>query len=761
MARFMKYKDEISYEGAPLAIGADGRYSEADARQLNTPISHELSQEVVRLAGGDVGMNRSLFQRLISAIHATNGAASCNKEGAELPVRGGALGIDVDLRFPDPGAKDPLVALTIPLLYLDCPDPALGSTYQRCALVEQPNGAEAYARSVIGRTLVKLKDAQLLCLAASQDPPQDVGAVQERDSQLEGFTLTPTPEAVARFLYAPRNALLSAVFAPFLTRDGVPLVEYEPNLLFALEVKDPNVMADGQPQSFITSSASLCKAFDDHEIFETGPSGPVAKHGYLFADLLSSLHMHWDSPRSQHCPRADPDPVCQRLGLSGVACSAGCTQSLNPDGSFYSKQTNLVSYEPLLIEALLDEGLADVLSAAGQAVASIEIACEDGVTRDGLTVVADFLARLLTPDPDLADYGAKRRYTKTNTCIDSIDPASGQPACGCPQGSTELAGKCTLASGAVVPRGRILAQTTPLHLVLDALARFDATFAEPESRGRLAPWRAARSALVDQFFSVDRIGDPADASKVRYALANQRTRAVGIHLVQWLRARVAAHREDAGLDDWARGLPERLARVLGHPLLVRALDLFDTLWEAPAPARELSRLGASLLDPAHAEAFAGLALAAADLLELLDRDRALSPLIEFASVALAPNAFAALDAVESGSVLADVQNGSALRALELLRKVADLDTGGAPSSVVSRLLKHAVLGDPRKQGRAPLETILDAIADVNRADPRTPSSEPLSAADHRQVLSRVQLFLSDRDRGLERLYDVIRGRALQ
>jgi hypothetical protein len=61
-------------------------------------------------------------------------------------------------------------------------------------------------------------------------------------------------------------------------------------------------------------------------------------------------------------------------------------------------------------------------------------------------------------------------------------------------------------------------------------------------------------------------------------------------------------------------------------------------------------------------------------------------------------------------------------------------------------------------GRTPLEVIYDAIADVNRLDPSTPTEVPQSAEDVRKVFQQLDSFLMDPDHGLERVYETMRNR---
>jgi hypothetical protein len=788
MARFMKFRDDVGYNGAPLSLGGDGRYADNAAELMSQTIEHDFGDSVRRMPGADVGLNRSLFQRLISTIHATHRVANCNKEGAKLSAADPLTG--TPLTFPNPTARDTgcngdvLCDATRVGAYaaidLVCPQPsgASSDTFKRCEFVEQPNGAETHMRAILGKSEVKLKSAQLMCLADA-GLAGDLGATQESSSQIATFTLKPTAQAIARFMYVPRNTWLSDLFDPMPTLHGQPLVDYEPNLLFALEVKDKETLANGSPLSFLEASRGLLEAFDQHEQFDDTPNGQVARGGYLFADLLSVLHMHWDSRQQGDCPRSNSDPACVALGLSGNACSAGCSQSRDPTRPFYAKQTDLVSYEPLLIEAFSDERLADLLALSSRTLASMRIDGEDGVTRDGLTILGDFLERILKPDPTLTAFSNKQRsYVTTNTCLgEQFDPNTKQGTCDCPPGThakdaNDARSLCIADDGRLIPRGRVLPQATPLHLVLDALNRFDAAFQSAGNQERLPLWREARSALVDLFLNVTKTPDPtapADALKATYRMENPRARRTGMALLSFARERIKLYRDadsadDAALDTWALGLADRLASVLGHPITARVLDLFEALWsarQADGPAHELSRFNAYLLDPANLQTFADVALAAADGIELLDRDRALTPAIQFAALTLAEDAFSSLDSLASSPKEPSSELGSAACSLEVSRRVSELNRGNPAPSTLSKLLKNAVLPLPTLGGQSALEVIFDAIADVNRADPSVSTTVPHSSQDNRAAFTQLRGFLIDQERGLERLYKVIANRRVQ
>lgn len=710
IAKFMKYKDQVSYNGAPIAI-TDGHFSAAAAEAMNTEIQHTFKVEVERsMSGGgdlggnlDVGMNRSLFQRLISTIHATNGVPNCNKAGAKLNV----VALDI-----------------LPIKY-----PLWKDSWSACEFVKQPNGAEAHMRSMLGRAVVVLKDRDVVDGGAILG---GAGAVQEEESQIHGFTLEPTPTSIARFIHVPRNKFMSDIFDPFATKHGVPVAEFEPDILLALEMKQPDIVfADKGPQSFLTAAVPLGKAFDDTEIFTDSEDGKVASKGYMFADLLSTLHMHWPSRR----PAEFRCPATVKKG------DEGCTQSGDPKAKFFAHQSNLVSYEPILVRALEDEQLGAILQKANATLGTISITgVLDGKKRDGITVLANFLRRVLTPDETLA-YRDGRTYSHTNTCV--------------PMETTDAGGKllveCADARGRIVS-GKDFKGVMPLYLVLDALKSIDKAF-EGDNVERHGPWLQARSALVDQFLSVDK-DDVTNPAAPVYSMKNRRAYATTLQLVPWIKKRIEAHRVAQDLPAWADGLTGRLAGVLAHPATAAGLDLLEVLWKEDKAGEEFAKLNAYLMDEeGNPDAFQGLIVAATDTLILVDRDPDLTPLVQFASLALAPNA---LEIIENGGA-PKVEESATLATLELTKRITDLYPGPDASSL-SRLLKNAVLADA--SGQSPLEEFIDSSAEVNRAVPMDPRDKPLTADDYRAVFEQVKAFLSDGDRGLERLYKVIQGRDL-
>jgi hypothetical protein len=683
------------------------------------------------MSGGDVGMNRSLFQRTLSLVHATYKSPNCNKEGATLTVQQ-----PVPTTFPNPplGPLAPIIG-ALGGGAGDCPTstvaPPPATSYKACSLIEEKSGAVTLMLAMLGKSKIVIKDDEVTKCANAVG--EKVPAAQERESGIKGFTLSPGPKALARFIYAPRNKFLTDMFDPYPTIEKVPVVDFEPNGMYSLEVVDPDAIgSDGKPLSFITAAAPLMTAFDKYDTIDANGDAP---NGYLFAELLDMIHMHYDSPHTDLCPAA----VVKGTG-------EGCSQSADPTKGYYAYGTNAVSYEPLLSWALLDQDLLGVLNRSTKAIDAITVTV-DGQEKKGLDVLSDFLVALLKSS-DLK-YKDGRSYAKTNLCA-SQDP-SDPTKCACPAGfdPTDDGLWCKMGDSTYRRRGRIIpGGVPPLYLMLDALNDIDSMWAAEADKHKI--YLDVRSTLVDLFLNVDKDADG------KTKLHNRRAYALTRNALPWLLARMDEHKDD--LATWADGLVDRLAGVLAHPIAARGMDLFDKFWDDKAAGDEVAALTDYLLDEdANPEQFADLIVAAADTLTFLNKDPDLTPAIRFAAIALAEDA---LDVVNSGGQDPNVDEGTAYRFLEVTRAITQVDDG-PELSTLAKLLRNAVLPmDGDLSGKSPLEVLIDLIADVNRLDPTKDTSVTLSAEDNQNVFVELLAFLSDPDVGLERLYQVIENREL-
>jgi hypothetical protein len=445
----------------------------------------------------------------------------------------------------------------------------------------------------------------------------------------------------------------------------------------------------------------------------------------MFGNLLSVFHKHWPSKKTDACPPAPMDG------------NGGCTQSMDAAGPFYAAQTGVVSYEELLAESFVEQDLVGILQRAAAVLKTITVTAADGKTQiDGVQALSDFAERMLNGDDTLRTRSGAD-HTKTNLCVEGMGP-DGQPTC--TNGGTS----------------RIIKPLTPLYVMLDALKGFDSTFALADNKDRLDPWHAGRSKLVDHLLTVERTGA---AGAYDYKLADRNAYAIAVAALPWLSAQIDAHQAD--LAAWSDGLSGRLGKVLGHPLAAAVINLLDKFWDEPDASGQFTKVSAAVLNEAdNPSGYRGMLVSTTDLLTLLHTDPELSPAIQFAALALAPNAF---DAVQ-GKAAPDVVKGAATAGIQLARDVIKNQLskkGSAQFTALAKLLRNVVLSDGT--ARSPAEILFDAVADVNRISTDAPTEQPLSADEDRQVFRNIQLFLrddADEQHSLERLYQVIQARTL-
>ena len=175
----------------------------------------------------------------------------------------------------------------------------------------------------------------------------------------------------------------------------------------------------------------------------------------------------------------------------------------------------------------------------------------------------------------------------------------------------------------------------------------------------------------------------------------------------------------------------------------------------------MERLAQYLLDAASKnDALASLLASSNDIVQLLRDDENLVPLYRVLA--------AAMDASskdEKGRVvrksLVDAQMALLARVSgryfdqdkkEICKREVD------PNQVLAVALGNLVtpLGTGTLKGQSPLEIIIDVVADVNRADPTATYEGTLSRADYASVSRHTIEFLTDKERGLEQFYEVIR-----
>lgn len=650
----------------------------------NAPAPVNLTQPVDR-ARPDTLDNRSVLQRLFHLVDDLNGARLCNKPGASIRLYASFLPGGVGV----PGAASNIPA---------------------CQLVEVPDAAAFYVRSIAGngRAVLPLQIPGILgtitsfarTVGISLDGTLD-GLVQSQ-SGITGFTSQPSPYAVARLVFNPRpNGFLQNLMDP-------PTVRNSGSTVPTPALTDPRLVRNAHPGTifawegycFYDSIRPLATAFARHDRLNgrldpaLSPGGDAntmrptfidtANGSRLFTELLAAFHRHWATSSAG-------------TYQSTVRCES-CREGAN-----YSQMDGAGRYEPV-IKAALDGDLLPALSDVTRELRTLDV----GGGRTGLQAVASLTRALVDTRARAMDgsaaFATPLRYRTGTTGA--------------------------LWSDGTTPVGGV----NLFYLFADAFNAMDPRFAaEPE---RHAEWLAARSSLVDQFLATEGSG----------ATARFRNRAIpGVTraLVAWLRERIAAHRAAGDLDAWALGLSGRLETVVREPVFAAGTDLGLALRDDPAArvavGRLLTHMTSDVAPNARTASPQATTLSAiAETLQVMRADADVDPLLRSLAPAMTP------------------RTGLVPQSLRFLDRARALDRDGALISVLGHAVERPTAGDPLTP--EPLTVIADAIADTNRERPG--EHGPMSAQDVFYMFREVISFLTDNSRGLEQFYAIVQRRRL-
>lgn len=650
----------------------------------NAHVPVNLSQATDR-ARPDTNDNRSVLQRLFHLVDDLNGAHLCNKPGASIRLYASFLPSGIGV----PGAASNIPA---------------------CQLVEVPDAAAFYVRSIAGngRAVLPLQIPGILGTITSfargvginLDGTLD-GLVQSQ-SGITGFTSQPSPYAVARLVFNPRpNGFLQNLM-------DAPTVRNSGSTTPAPGASDPRLVRNAHPGTlfawegycFYDSIRPLAIAFAKHDRLNgrldpaLSPGGDpntmrptyidTANGSRLFTELLSAFHRHWAT------------------GAAGTYQSSVRCESCR-EGANYSQMDGAARYEPV-IRAALDGDLLPALSDVTRELRTLDV----GGGRTGLQAVAsltralvDTRARAMDGSPGFA---TPLRYRTGTTGALWADGAT-------PVGGVNL-----------------------FYLFADAFNAMDPRFAaEPE---RHAEWLAARSALVDQFLATE-----GDGGSARFR--NRAIPGVTRALVGWLRDRIAAHRAAGDLDAWALGLSGRLETVMREPVFAASTDLGLALRDDPAARVAVGRLLTHMMsdDAPNARTASPQATtlsAIAETLQVMRADGDVDPLLRSLAPAMTP------------------RTGLVPQSLRFLDRARSLDRDRALISVLGHAVERPTAGDPLTP--EPLTVIADAIADTNRERPGEHGA--MSPQDVFFMFREVISFLTDNSRGLEQFYSIVQRRRL-
>jgi hypothetical protein len=306
-------------------------------------------------------------------------------------------------------------------------------------------------------------------------------------------------------------------------------------------------------------------------------------------------------------------------------------------------------------------------------------------------------------------------------------------------------------------------QVKPIELLIDALKGIDAAWdteiaANHGDTTAHDAWRSARSQLVDTFFSVTGSGAASDWT-------NPVLPALVPNLIDTLRGHVAAHCPSARFDGscaWARQeLAQKLGDVVDGPTFAAAIDLVDTIRRDDGARLQLEQLVQYLIGQTDPEAQQATVTALHDALQLFDDDANLTPLIN----ALADGVDATL-VDDQGHV---VRRAAADALVELLTRTLavardakgaevctkEIDPDRTLAKVIAKLVTPTAPNAP-----APIEVMIDVVADVNRAHPEAAFTTKLAGVDYAKICNEVSDFFENRQSGLEQVYAIIRQATL-
>jgi hypothetical protein len=434
----------------------------------------------------------------------------------------------------------------------------------------------------------------------------------------------------------------------------------------------------------------------------------------LFVDLATTASNHW----------ADDKGTPSECKIPG---GGDCAKS------------GIVSYEPLIAEVLHGDLLAS-LSGLARTLSTVNIAhCESADGKGGCARTSnvngiDLLARVLraSTDPDVA---------KQSGLVDR-------------RGSAQTKRN----DGTVVP------QVTGLYLLSDAVKAMDVAFdsytaAHPENQDRLVQWRRGRSGLFDHFLHVE--GDPDHAHFVSPAITR-----MGPTLLDLLRQQLWADCPKSFAPPyekctWLRQeVTQNLSDIVSGPLFSSVVDLGDAIRRDEPSRTELEEFVDYLANKdSPNNALFGTLVSVHDAVQLLHDDQNLYPFYKVLAEALVPSS-----TDEQGRV---VDKGFVDAATSLLARISGkyTDATGArvcskevdPNAIVAVLLKNNLTPFEGKDGvnLTPLEVLADVVADMNKVAPEVPMSK-LTHDDYRAIADNINDFLTNKERGLEQLYEVIR-----
>jgi hypothetical protein len=714
-SRYASLKDDIGYDKNDIS-GGPWNVTRNSKSEMSTPVDRGQPA---------TGKNRSAMTRFLQVIGDTTGVTACNKPGAKVRAKAFGLSVDMPLGSGTYAECEAFKIENLAAFYLD--------TIANAAQFE-PN-AKLNKRGAFFLRNDTLRDGIALGIGAAT-----VGLMED-SSGIKGFwtnrsskTLAPTPAWLNRLVFfdfkgdnvnTTTSAFIRDLSGEFFGTSVCPeriINDPLPNAADASadgKIRGLRTCPDGQwLQQRGAYTLFTWENFGFYDAMRPLLTAFV-KNGRedLFLDLANAVYKYWPGKEASadEC-RLMGNTTCPRAGMN--------------------------SYEPLIVEAFA----TDVVPALVELAKSLENlpikrcdainpatkACTKTTTITGIEVAAAATRALLDPE-----------YAKTTLQLKDR------------KGATTT----TRNDGTTVP------QVTPAYLLTNALGAIDIAFdtyeqQNPNDKDRRSNWRRARSQLVDQFMGVT-------GAKSSSTFANPTMTKMTPVIIDLLRAQLLAHCPTSFTPPyakctWARDeLPKKAEETLAGPLASTGIDVMEAIRADKDGRRELGVLMQYLLDAGSKnDALASVLASSTDVVQMLRDDANLVPLMHVLASAIDASIKDADGRVKQKS-LVDAQ-------MALLARVSGkyFDKDGTqictreidPNQVLAVALGNLVtpIEDGSFKGQSPLEVIVDVVADVNRTDPTQPYEGTLKRDDYAVVSETVVDFLTNKERGLEQFYEVIR-----
>ncbi len=704
-SRYANLRDDITYDPADIN-GTTWNLTTKSKSELATPVDRSKPE---------TGKNRSAMYRFLGLIHDTTGVTACNRQDARVH----ALGITI------PGSFAECAVFKIENLaafYLD----SIANAAQYDDGVNKPKRGSIYMRPFILRNSPGI-------VSILQDS-SGIDGMYPAGGGTFGAIVAPTPKFLNRLVFFDQKGDTQNPKTKLFVSDLQG--EFMGTSVCAERtINDPDPGAfDKTPDGKIHG---LRNCPDGQWLQQRGPYtlftwenfgfypamqpllGAFVKHGRedLFLALSNSTYKHWPGKEASadEC-RLAGGKTCPRAGMNSY--SALIAEAFAGD------------VFPAIVE--LSKALASLPIKRCDEIDAITKVCTKPVTVTGIDVAAAATRAML--DGDYARNTLQLKDRRGATTAKRND-------------------------GTTTP------QVTPAYLLTNALGAIDSAFdtyeqQHPDDKDRRSNWRRARSQLVDQFMGVT-------GAQSTSTFANPTMPKMTPVILDLLRAQLNAHCPQSFTPPyakctWARDeLTKNAEATLTGPLASAGLDMMESL-RADKDGRVQSELLMQyLLDAASKnDALASVLASSNDLIQLLRDDKNLVPLFHVLA--------SAMDASKTDDKGRVTEKSLVDAQMALLAKVSgryfDKDNKEIckreidPNQVLAVALGNLVtpIDDGSFKGQTPLEVIIDVIADVNRADPTKPYEGTLKQQDYASVSTNVVDFLTNKERGLEQFYEVIR-----